>query len=85
MIGLQAFKNGLHKYFHKYQWTNTELTDFVGSMNEAFIELGGNQALGHQFNLIEWCDTWLATSGVNILEPVVEWNDNGSIKTLSVK
>lgn len=33
----------------------------------------------------EWCDQWLNTSGVNILEPIVEWNENNSVKSLSLK
>jgi hypothetical protein len=41
--------------------------------------------MGEDFDLIAWCDSWLATSGVNILEPVVEYNENGSIKSLAIK
>ena len=75
---------GLGIYFGKHKWQNTELKDFVGALNEAYT-LHGNQSLGADFDLWEWCDQWLSTSGVNILEPVVEYAANGSIAKLQVK
>lgn len=36
--------------------------------------------MGDDFNFTDWCDSWLKTSGVNILEPVVEYNEDFSIK-----
>ena len=50
-------------------------------MKEAFDEKG-DTSLGASFDLAKWADSWLTTSGVNILEPVIEYNENGSIKTL---
>jgi aminopeptidase N len=41
--------------------------------------------MGADFNFTEWCDTWLKTSGVNILEPVVEYNEDGSVKSFAIK
>lgn len=41
--------------------------------------------MGSDFNFIEWCDSWLTTSGVNVLTPVVEYNQNQSIKSLAIK
>lgn len=41
--------------------------------------------MGEDFNFTAWCDTWLKTSGVNILEPIIEYNDDFSIKSLSIK
>ena len=41
--------------------------------------------MGNDFNFLNWCDSWLNTSGVNILEPVVDYNDNMSLKTLKIK
>jgi hypothetical protein len=35
--------------------------------------------------LKEWCHYWLFTPGINGLEPVIEWNEDESIKTLKVK
>jgi len=50
-------------------------------MQDAYLQYGGG-SLGADFNLWEWSDTWLSSSGVNILEPVVEWAPNGSITKL---
>ena len=41
--------------------------------------------MGADFNLSNWCDTWLKSSGVNILEPIVEFNEDGSLKSLKIK
>ena len=41
--------------------------------------------MGPNFNFKEWCDKWLNSSGVNILEPQVEYNEDGSIKTFAIK
>jgi hypothetical protein len=41
--------------------------------------------LGPDFNLWEWSDTWLTTSGVNILEPIVSYREDGSIQSLQIK
>jgi hypothetical protein len=41
--------------------------------------------MGSDFNLTSWCDTWLKASGVNILEPVLEFSPEGTLKSLKVK
>jgi aminopeptidase N len=41
--------------------------------------------MGDDFNFTEWCDSWLTTSGVNILHQVVEYNDDESIKSLTIR
>lgn len=60
------------------------MPDFVGSLNWAW-EQSGDQSMGASFNFTEWCDQWLKSSGVNVLEPLVEWNEDFSIKSLSLK
>jgi aminopeptidase N len=79
VIGHDTLKEGLHDYFATYAWKNTTLPDFVGCLHKAF-EKSGNKSMGEDFNFTEWCDTWLKTSGINILEPVVEYNDDSSVK-----
>ena len=37
--------------------------------------------MGDDFNFKDWCDSWLHTSGINILEPVIEYNDDFSVKS----
>jgi hypothetical protein len=41
--------------------------------------------MGADFNFTEWCNVWLKTSGSNILEPVVEFNDDSTIKSLKIR
>jgi hypothetical protein len=41
--------------------------------------------MGKNFNFLTWCDEWLKTSGVNLLEPIVEYNKDRSIKRLRIK
>jgi hypothetical protein len=40
-------------------------------MQDAWTQ-SGDQSLGDDFNLSRWCDEWLTSSGINILEPVVD-------------
>lgn len=84
IIGHDTMRAGLHKYFQEFSWKNTTLPDFVGSLNWAW-EQSGNKSMGSDFNFTEWCDQWLKTSGANVIEPIVEWNDDFSIKKLTLK
>lgn len=84
MLGEDVVKKGLHVYFDKYQWQNTILSDFVGCLNDAYKE-SGNEKLGKDFDFLEWCDEWLTTSGVNILEPELKFKPDGSIHKISIK
>jgi len=61
-------KKGLHKYFDDHQWGNTTLPDFVGAIAYG-VEQSGDKSMGEDFDFKEWCDQWVNTSGVNILEP----------------
>ncbi len=40
--------------------------------------------MGEKFNFLNWCDSWLLTSGINTIEPITEYNPNGSLKRLEV-
>ena len=84
VVGYETMKMGLHKYFADFSWKNTELKDFVGSIDWAYSQ-SGDTSMGADFNFISWCDSWLTTSGINILEPEVTYNDDGSINTFAVK
>ena len=75
---------GLKIYFDRHQWGSTQLPDFVGALEEAW-QSSGNHSMGSDFNLTNWCDTWLKSSGSNILEPIVELSADGSLKSLKVK
>ena len=68
ILGYETMSKGLHKYFARHKWGNTTLPDYVSCMAEAFAE-SGDTSLGPNFDLTSWCDSWLNTSGVNILTP----------------
>ena len=40
--------------------------------------------MGKDFNFTDWCETLLTTSGVNVIEPIVEYNQDNSIKNTLV-
>ena len=41
--------------------------------------------MGAEWSLTDWCDTWLKSSGINILDPLIELNPDGSLKSLKLK
>lgn len=84
LIGHEVFKKGIQNYFDKHQWGNTELTDFVGAMQAGYDEVGDKSALGKDFNLSSWCDQWLTSSGVNILE-VIDFVPGEGLKEVKIK
>jgi len=85
MLGNETMKTGTASYIKAFAKKNTVLKDYVDHMQQAYALPEAPKNLPEGMNIEEWCDQWLNTSGVNILEPVVEWNENGSIKSLSVK
>lgn len=77
-------KKALHSYFQKYKWKNTEFSDFIGSLQEAY-DTKNDTSMGQKFNFNQWCDEWLKNSGVNTLEPVVELHANESLSQMKIK
>jgi len=78
ILGKDVMSKGLKIYFDKHQWKNTQLPDFVGALEEAW-KASGNTSMGAEWSLTDWCDTWLKSSGINIIEPVVDLNSDGSV------
>src|SRR5205807_3145 len=60
-VGPGNFRKGVHIYFEKHKWGNTDLADFMGAVSEAF---------GH--DLKSWSHIHLETAGVNTLVPHVQ-------------
>lgn len=60
-VGRENFLSGLKKYFAKHAWGNTVLEDLLSE-----LELTSGR------DLKPWVSTWLQTSGVNTLRPIVE-------------
>lgn len=59
-VGRDNFINGLRKYFAKHAYKNTELSDLIVELEAASGK-----------DLTAWVATWLRTSGVNTLRPVI--------------
>jgi len=86
-IGFENFKRSLQRYIALYQYKNSTLEDFIKCLDWALSE-DHHQAkagLTADFDLKKWCHYWLFTPGINGLEPLAEWNDDESLKSLSVK
>jgi len=61
------------------------VTDFVDCLEEAFHQ-SNDKSLGPDFDFKEWCDQWLHSSGINTLEPVLKFSDDGKqLKSFKVK
>jgi aminopeptidase N len=71
-VGIENFIAGLSKYFAKYAWKNTTLKDLLDELEAA----SGR-------DLTSWAATWLQTSGVNTLRPILEIVD-GKYKSISI-
>jgi len=61
-VGRDNFIEGLKKYFAKHAWKNTTLQDLL-------VELEATSGR----DLTPWVATWLQTSGVNTMRPVLEF------------
>jgi len=72
-VGRENFIEGLQKYFKKYAWKNTQLSDLLSELQST----SGR-------DLDAWSKTWLRTSGINTLHPVLEITD-GVYKKVSIK
>jgi aminopeptidase N len=70
-------KKGLATYFKKYAYQNTELNDFLNELGSAATEMGFKE------DLVKWAESWLKTSGVNIISNSYEEKD-GLIKEFNI-
>ena len=73
-VGESEFLAGLHEYFTKYAWGNTELRDLL-----AELEVTSGR------DLSQWTREWLQTSGVNLLRPIVTLADDGTYESVTIE
>lgn len=73
-VGESQFLAGLHEYFAKYAWGNTELGDLL-----AELEATSGR------DLSQWTREWLQTSGVNLLRPIVAVNQDGTYESVTIE
>ena len=72
-VGEEAFLKGVRKYFKHNKWGNTELKDLLAELEKA----SGR-------DLSQFTDTWLKTSGVNLLRPYIELDEKGRYSKVRV-
>ena len=72
-VGEKDFLAGVSAYLKKHSWGNTELKDLL-------VEL--EKASGR--DLSSFTDSWLRTSGVNMLKPEIELNTDGTYKSVAI-
>ncbi|MFM9136308.1 MAG: aminopeptidase N [bacterium] len=72
-VGEEEFVRGITSYFAKYAWGNTRLVDLLTELEAS----SGRDLSG-------WTEEWLQTSGVNLLRPIVEMSDDGTISRVAI-
>ncbi|WP_022881014.1 aminopeptidase N [Gryllotalpicola ginsengisoli] len=72
-VGQDAFLAGVHEYFEKHAYSNTELKDLLVE-----LEATSGRDLG------DWSKKWLETAGVNTLRPEIETDASGRITSFAV-
>jgi aminopeptidase N len=73
-VGEEHFLAGLHNYFVKHAWKNTQLTDLLVE-----LEATSGRDLG------DWTREWLQTSGVNQLRPLVTVDEQGTYTSVQIE
>jgi aminopeptidase N len=72
-VGQDAFRDGLRQYFHKFEWRNAELSDFLSALERS----SGRK-------LTEWSEEWLQTAGVNTLRADFSSGENDTYESFSI-
>ena len=72
-VGQDAFLAGVHEYFVKHEYSNTELVDLLSELEKT----SGR-------DLADWSKKWLETAGVNTLRPEFSVDPDGSISSFAV-
>ena len=73
-VGREPFMKGVHDYFVKHEYGNTELSDLLVE-----LEARSGRDLG------DWSRKWLETAGVNTLRPVFELDDSGAYTSFAIE
>ncbi|PPF20624.1 aminopeptidase N [Rathayibacter sp. AY1A7] len=72
-VGEKEFLAGVHEYFVKHAFSNTELRDLL-------VELEATSGR----DLTEWSAQWLGTAGVNTLRPEIAVDESGAIASFAI-
>ncbi|MFR9805590.1 aminopeptidase N [Pseudonocardia sp. RS010] len=72
-VGLEPFMAGLRAYFEAHEWGNATFDDLLGALEKA----SGR-------DLSDWGAQWLRTTGLNLLRPQFEVDDEGRFTSFEV-
>ena len=78
LVGTDKFFKAIGKYFHKFQYRNTELKDLLEVLQEELNSKDDKKEgeLPHRaYDLKNWEQSWLRTAGLNTIK--AEWVPNG--------
>lgn len=73
-VGRKPFMQGVHEYFVKHEYSNTELPDLLSELE---AQSGRD--------LSDWSQKWLETAGVNTLRPAFELDASGHYSSFSIQ
>ncbi len=73
-VGREPFMRGVHDYFVKHRYANTELSDLL-------VELEARSGR----DLADWSAKWLETAGVNTLRPAFELDASGAYASFAIE
>lgn len=72
-VGLEPFMAGLRAYFEAHKWGNATFDDLLGALEKA----SGR-------DLSDWGAQWLRTTGLNLLRPQFDLDDEGRFTSFEV-
>ena len=72
-VGLEPFLAGLRAYFEAHKWGNATFDDLLGALEQA----SGRDLSG-------WGAQWLKTTGLNLLRPSFDLDDDGTFTRFEV-
>jgi len=73
-VGEPEFLAGIHEYFTKHAWGNTQLDDLLVELEKS----SGRDLSG-------WTQEWLRTSGVNLMRPLVAVDAQGNYASVVIE
>jgi aminopeptidase N len=72
-VGLEPFLAGLRSYFTTHAWGNATFADLIGALEQA----SGRDLSG-------WGEQWLRTTGINMLRPSFDLDDDGAFTRFEI-
>ena len=73
----ENFSKALSEYFHKYEWNNATIDDFLVEMQKHFQIT--------EFTLTTWRELWLEKASLNLIEPVWNPEDHSQNAVMRIK